>query len=533
MLRISAVPSSSGHAVLRASARLGLVALVCGTSLSLPRPSFGQEPGVDPRMRSATNATFQRLRVTLNKSQTTRLDFSFSDVMVGSSDVADVIPISDQTLYVLGKKIGTTNISVFDKDRKLLAVIDVEVGIDVAMLEARIHESTGNRDIRVRGFDDKVVLSGTAGDAQTVDRAFDVASGLVGGGVVNTTRITSPQQVMLKVRFVEVQRDAGRELGVRLEYLGDRRGIRSGAIGNPSVVNSGADTAGGGVAGPLAVLGSAVTGNPQFAQVFTTLADKGNQIDAFINALEGRGLVRRLGEPNLIAMSGDTASFLAGGEFPVPVNSTTSNGFPTTTIAFKEYGVGLAFTPTVLRNGLINLRIEPEVSELDPTNGVKVGGVEVPGLVKRRAKTTVELRDGQSFAIAGLIQAQTSRTIEQLPWLGSLPVIGTLFRSSAFQQRETELVVIVTPHLVQPVRPGVALSTPFDGSKPVNDPDFFLGGKVENADPKTRERLSAKGKALGSYGHIIDAAPMSDAAVSAAPAKSVAAPVPKPVPVKR
>lgn len=493
--------------------RIGLAALLCATALTAVPAAFADEPGAsDPRMKPASNAVLQRLRVTVNKSQTTRLDFPFADVMVGSSEIADVIPISDQTLYVLGKKVGTTNISVFDKERKLVAVLDVEVGIDVAMLEARIHESTGNRDIRVRGFDDKVVLTGTAGDAQTVDRAYDVASGLVGQNVVNTTRVTSPQQVMLKVRFVEVQREAGRELGVRLEYAGDRRAIRSGVVGSPTIVNSGADTPGGGVAGPLAVLGSAVTGNPQFGQIFTTLADKGNQIDAFINALEGKGLVRRLGEPNLIAMSGDTANFLAGGEFPVPVNSTTSNGFPTVTIAFKEYGVGLAFTPTVLRNGLINLKIEPEVSELDPTNGVKVGGVEVPGLVKRRAKTTVELRDGQSFAIAGLIQSQSQRTVEQLPWLGSLPVLGALFRSAAFQQRETELVVIVTPHLVHPARPGQVLATPFNTSRPANDPDLFLEGKVENPDPKTRERLSAKGKALGAYGHIIDATPASTTA---------------------
>jgi pilus assembly protein CpaC len=528
MVRSPALPSIR---VQKAQFKLGLAALLCAGMMLQPLPVRADEPG-EPRMRSASDAVLQRMRVTVNKSRTTRLDFPFQDVMVGSSEIADVIPISDQTLYVLGKKIGTTNISVFDRDRKLLAVIDVEVGIDVALLEARIHESTGNRDIRVRGFDDKVVLSGLAGDAQTVDRAFDVASGLVGAGVVNTTRVTSPQQVMLKVRFVEVQRDAGREFGVRLEYAGERRNIRSGPIGAPSIVNSGADAAGGGTAGPLAVLSSAVTGNAQFAQIFTTLADKGNQIDAFINALENKGLVRRLGEPNLIAMSGDTANFLAGGEFPVPVNSTTANGFPNVTIAFKEYGVGLAFTPTVLRNGLINLRIEPEVSELDPTTSVRVGGVEVPGLVKRRAKTTVELRDGQSFAIAGLIQAQSQRTVEQLPWLGSIPVLGALFRSSAFQQRETELVVIVTPHLVQPARPGRPLATPFDASRPANDPDLFLEGKVETPDTKNRERLADKARGLGAHGHMIEAQPAAAKTTARSPAPSAPATV-HPAPPQR
>jgi pilus assembly protein CpaC len=198
-------------------------------------------------------------------------------------------------------------------------------------------------------------------------------------------------------------------------------------------------------------------------------------VDAMISALEERGIARRLAEPNLVALSGDTASFLAGGEFPFPVASQ----FNQITVVFKKFGVGLAFTPTVLSGGLINLKIEPEVSQLDPTNVVQVGNISVPSIIVRRASTTIELRDGQSFAIAGLLQSQTSSDSNQLPWIADVPVLGTLFRSASYQKRETDLVIIVTPRLVRPARPGDLLRTPLDSTTPPNDSDLFLHGKME------------------------------------------------------
>src|SRR6185436_12680420 len=201
----------------------------------------------------------------------------------------------------------------------------------------------------------------------------------------------------------------------------------------------------------------------------------GLQADGLLQALEERGVIRRLAEPNLTALSGDTASFLAGGEFPIPVSSTLGS----TTVEWKKYGVGLAFTPTVLGDSVINLKIEPEVSQIDPTTSVSVGSVSVPALIVRRANTTVELRDGQSFAIAGLLQATSSTDQKQLPWLADVPVLGALMRSAAYQKKETDLVIIVTPRLVRPARPGDPLRTPLDTTKPANDPDLFLLGQAE------------------------------------------------------
>ena len=210
----------------------------------------------------------------------------------------------------------------------------------------------------------------------------------------------------------------------------------------------------------------------------------GVSADALINVLEQRGIARALAEPNLVALSGDTASFLAGGEYPIPGGRQLG----TVTVDYKKYGVGLAFTPTVLGHGLINMKIEPEVSQIDPTHTVAVAnGISVPALIVRRASTTVELRDGQSFVIGGLLQSVGQHTIDQLPWLGSVPVLGTLFSSKSYQKNETDLAIIVTPHLVRPARPGDPIKTPLDKTLPPNDVDFFLLGKTEVSRAEARK----------------------------------------------
>lgn len=229
-------------------------------------------------------------------------------------------------------------------------------------------------------------------------------------------------------------------------------------------------------------------------------------IDVMINALEQKGIARSLAEPNLVALSGDTASFLAGGEYPVPVAGSLGQ----ITVEYKKYGVGLAFTPTVLGRGLINLKIEPEVSQIDTTHVVAVSkDVAVPALIVRRASTTIELRDGQSFMIGGLLQANNQNQVEQLPWLGSVPVLGTLFSSKSYQKNETDLAIVVTPHLVRPTRPGDVVKTPTDDSVPANDVDFFLMGKTDltpkqsRAFSPLRPEIAAAGNR--SYtGHMLD-----------------------------
>jgi pilus assembly protein CpaC len=429
-----------------------------------------------------------RVSVVLNKSESYKVDVPFADVLVGSSDIADVIPLSDRQLYILGKKVGTTNVTLYDRNKRLLSIIDVDVRMDTSQLESKIRSSSGSRNIRVGSIDNKLVLSGTAEDSQALDRAVNVAAGLAPGGVVNAMNVNGSQQVMLKVRFVEADRSAERALGVKW-------GVFS---GNGNLLASiGRITAGATGQGATATI---------LSRVISTDSTK---VDLVLTALEQQGFVRRLAEPNLVALSGETADFLAGGEFPVPVSASTTNGFPTTTIEFKEFGVGLAFTPTVLAGGVISLKLEPTVSELDYTNAVRLSGVEIPGLVKRRAKTTIELRDGQSFAMAGLLQSQSARTLDQVPWLGSVPVLGALFRSPSFQQKESELVIIVTPYLVKPVPPGKQLRTPLDNTLNANDLDFFLNGRGEI--PKRDSTLiNAQNQDVGPVGGAPAGAPGRD-----------------------
>lgn len=454
------------------------------------QPAFGQTSGASPR------AKLMRVRISVNKSQALRLEYPFTDVLVGSAEIADVIPLSDQSLYILGKKTGTTNVSVLDEARRVIGVVDVEVGPDTKSVAEKLAAGDGASGIKVRSSGDQVILEGTAIDAPTVDRAVEIARANSPGGVINATRVASPQQVMLKVRFVEVNRNAGREFGIRSDYLGQTRAAQIGHGGRQS---------------DGTILDSLLGTTAPFATILARFANNSRLLDVTIDALESKGLVRRLAEPNLVAMSGDSAEFRAGGEIPIPIASTTQAGVPTITVTYKEFGVKLNFTPTVLSNGLINLRLEPEVSDVDPTIAVTTGPISIPGLTVRRAKTTVELRDGQSFALAGLLQNITERNIEQFPWLGSIPVLGALFRSTQFISRETELVVIVTPHIVKPARPGEMIATPLDSTLPSNDLDLFITGKTEvekPRDPSTsspaQQWILANGSMIdGPYGHIL------------------------------
>jgi pilus assembly protein CpaC len=244
---------------------------------------------------------------------------------------------------------------------------------------------------------------------------------------------------------------------------------------------------------------SLVSGTVPFGSILGTILTGGVDADVLIQALEQRGLARRLAEPNLIALSGDTATFLAGGEFPFPVGQTDN----TVTLEFKKFGVSLAFTPTVLTDGVINLKIDPEVSQLDNTNAIRFAQVEIPSLTVRRASTTVELRDGQSFVIAGLLQANSNTQRDQLPWIGDVPVLGSLFRSAAYRRDETDLAIIVTPHIVEPLSPGDPVATPLDATRPANDVDFFLLGKDEIKTARVN-KLDRSLKDRPWAGHIID-----------------------------
>ncbi len=499
---------------------LALSVIVLGAALAL----FGSvdRAGAADR-RASSGGVFvsdmtdvQRVKVTVNKSRTFKVDTAFSTIVAGSPDIVDVKSLSDHLIYIQGKQTGSTNVILFDASTKQIGILDVEVTIDTSSLQQNIQSSTGARGIRVSASESQVVLSGTAVDAVAAERAMAIATGTVpkGAVVVNAMNVASPQQVMLEVRFLEVDRTAGRQLGVNLSGTNGAGTTiaNSGLAANGSIngITNGPSPSAvlpGGVTGVplLGTAGTLVTGAVPFGSILTNVLklNNGTSVDALVTALETKGLVRRLAEPNLIALSGDSARFLAGGEFPVPVASTAVAGaLPTVTIEFKKFGVELGFVPTVLSRGVINLRVEPSVSELDFTNAVTIAGTTIPALTLRDARTTVELRDGQSFAIAGLLQTRNQQAISQLPWIGSVPVLGSLFRSSSYQQSETDLVIIVTPRLVAPAAPGQVMASPLDSRLPANDVDFFLNGQLEVRKRYT-DYVNSGGDIKGPYGHMI------------------------------
>jgi len=475
---------------------LGVAALAVGLSL---RVATAQDGIV------VETATTKHVAVAVHKSVTIRLAKPFDSTVIGAPEIADVLAVSDRVIYVQAKKVGTTNIAAFDHDKHLLAVLDIDVTPDTASIASQIRSSTSATGIKVGSSNGQIVLTGVARDATVADKALQIAKAATPNQpVVNAMSVSAAQQVMLKVRFLEASRDASRDLGVNwfVANGSGTRGFNTG-LGQPTQVGQSPAATPGGI--PLFQTISTFAGSSSGAPFGVALANLVNsnsaRVDLLISALETKGLVRRLAEPDLVALSGDTASFLAGGEIPVPIVQASSGTSPLITVEYKPFGVQLTFMPTVLASGVINLRLTPSVSELDFTNAVLVSGFQIPALTKREARTTIELRDGQSFAIAGLLQTEGLRNISQTPWIGSVPVLGALFRSTAYQQHETDLVVIVTPHLVEPAAPGQRLATPFDQNLSSNDIDTFLLGQTEVRRP--RARSVAATDAPGPSGYIM------------------------------
>ena len=431
--------------------------------------------------------------VPLDKSQILRLDTAFSDLLIGNPEVVDVMALTDQSVYVLGKAIGATSLMIYGRDKTLLAVLDVVVAPDVEGLKAKLFELVPDETVEVRTLNGAIVLSGTVSSVGRMAKVLAIAERFAPGLVTNLMSVRGSQQVMLKVRFVEVSRTALKRLGLNFDIFDGDFQFTSGDI---FLANPG-ELVGPGGAG---LLGDAfgtglVTGN---------IGTVGLRI--LFEALETKGMAKVLAEPNLIALSGDTASFLAGGEFPIEVaqSGASATGDAAITIEFKEFGISLSFTPTVLDDGLINLVVSPEVSALDFSTAVR----DTPGLTTRRATTTVELRDGQAFAIAGLLQEDFRDAVRQVPMLGDIPVLGVLFRSSEYQRRESELVIIVEPHLVRPA-PAGALVTPADFVAAPRERDLWLHGRIEApvpgraADPAAGLSAAGAGGLSGRFGYIL------------------------------
>ena len=428
------------------------------------------------------------LALGIGKSLVIDLPRDIKDVLVADPKIANAVVRSAQRAYIIGATVGQTNIVFFDSTGQQIAAYDIAVTRDLNGVRAALKQAVPGATLRVEGLGDGVVLSGSAANALEAQQAVDIAGRLAGGidKVVNSITVRGRDQVMLKVTVAEVQRNIVKQLGVDLSA---RMGYGT------SVVNFNNTN-------PFTARGSALV------DTNTTVASFGGgtppAVTATLKAMENAGLIRTLAEPSLTAISGETANFLAGGEFPVPGGNTCdpTTRVCTTQITFKKFGISLGFTPVVLSEGRISLRVATEVSEITQENAVTISGTSIPAIRTNRADTTLEIPSGGSMVMAGLIKEQTKQGISGLPGLAQLPVLGTLFRSRDYVNNNTELMVLVTPYVVRAVAPK-DLSRPDDGYADPSDPQADLLGTVNRiygapGRPETTKTYR------GTYGFITD-----------------------------
>jgi len=377
-------------------------------------------------------------------------------VSLADPEVADARVVSPQQLYLTGKAVGATNLTLWTENDSIFAVYDLVVAPDLTRLKAKLYEILPGEDIRVTTAHDAITLFGKVSSTAKIDQALEVANAFAPERVVNLLQVAGVHQVMLEVRVAEMSRSVTKRLGFNFTVLTE------GAAFGVSQLNR------------LTTFNNTVTEVGATINALFRLQTGGITLTSFIDALKEDGLVKILAKPTLITLSGQEANFLAGGEFPVPVPQQENS----ITIEFKTFGIGLSFTPVVLSDRQISLRVAPEVSELNFSTSVSFSGFVVPSLTTRRASTVIELADGQSFAIAGLLNESVRESIAKFPLLGDIPILGALFRSVSFQKNETELVIMVTPHLVKPVD-ATQQPLPTDTFIEPSDIEFLLLGLLE------------------------------------------------------
>jgi pilus assembly protein CpaC len=462
------------------------VGLVLGFCQLFPAEAWGQASS----RTTLVTTSLQKLNLTVGKSTLLQSPSPVKRVSLTSPEIADAMVISPQQIYLIGKGPGITNLTLWGADNKVTAVVDVEVSPNLSQLKETLHKMfPEEKEIKVSAAHDYLTLAGTVSSNVNLSQVLALASPYAPFDeqkkpkIVNLMEVGGVHQVMLEVRVAEVSRSLLKRLGINFSFLS-----ASGNNFGLSLLNNLTSLPGGG-----------------FPAAVTNISDKINAIirftpgDAtwtfFIDALKEEGLLKVMAEPNLITLSGKTANFLAGGEFPVPVPQSGVAGL-TITIDYKPFGVGLSFTPTVLSNKKISIQVAPEVSELDFSNAVTIAGFVVPALTTRRVSTVIELSDGQSFAIAGLLKDDVRQIVSKFPLLGEIPVLGALFRSSSFQKNETELIVIVTPHLVKPLDP-TKQTLPTDAYIEPDDFEFYLLGNLEGK----KKSKPTQGGLEGNFGH--------------------------------
>ena len=398
------------------------------------------------------------LQLETNRGRLIRLGRAAATVFVANPAIADIQVKSPTLIYLMGKKPGLTTLFAVDAAEVVLANIEIAVTHNLESLRTTVRDFLPDADIRLASVGGSIVIDGTVDSAAAAENIRSLAERFAGTkeAVINRLGVTAASQVNLRVRVAEVSRNINKELGLNWNAIGSLGGLTIGlATGNPFAAAT---------------------------QALKVSASPGHNWDlnAVVDALESEGLVKVLAEPNLTALSGETASFLAGGEFPILVPDSDGR----VTVSFKQFGVSLAFTPTLVSNDRINLHVRPEVSQLSNTNSVNLNNFAIPSLVTRRAETTIELGSGQSFAIAGLLQNNVTHDINKFPALGDIPVLGGLFRSDRFQRAETELVILVTPYIVRPTAKAKLLTVPTDGLVPPSDSERFLIGGTHRRNPQ-------------------------------------------------
>ncbi len=453
-----------------------------GTVTAAPPPADTQPPTqVRAPRGSGANlipANGQRIVLEVNKGTLVRLVGPAATVFVANPDIADVQVKSPTLVYISAKAPGETVIYAVDASDSVLLNAPILVEHDLSRLRSSLRQLAPGERVAAESVDGNLVLSGVVSDAGKADKvralATSIAGEVKGAQVINRMTVATPNQVNLQVKIAEVNISKLNEIGVNWTKIGS----------NLSFLTT----------NPVTLVGE-TTNTLRVGHL------GGQAASAILSALEQEGFVTDLAEPNLTAMSGQTASFLAGGEFPVPISGTsvTTGGFPTITVEFKSFGVSLAFTPTVIDAQHLNLRVRPEVSQLNtsPQGGaVTINGINIPALIVRRAETSVELGSGESFALAGLLQHTSEQDVSKVPWIGDIPILGALFRSDRFRRGETDLVVIVTPYLVQPVQ--TRLAAPTDGLRLPNDAQrVFLSDKYQQGLPGPgRGPITAGGRGL-------------------------------------
>jgi len=466
-----------------------LVGLMLGAALAPLVPAGAADsrvPVLDSRVpvlnMTSSDANSRFVPLGVGKSVAIDLPADIKDVLVADPKIANAVVRSARRVYMIGVTVGQTNIFFFDAQGRQIAGFDIAVTRDLNGVRAAFKRIMPDADIHIEGVGaDGIVLSGSAASQAEAQKAYDIAARLVGDGtkVVNGIMIRGRDQVMLKVTVAEVQRDVIKQLGIDLSGSFNY----GTAVVNFNTVN------------PFSATGQALSD--------TSIAGSFKNVTATLRAMERAGVIRTLAEPNLTAISGETASFLAGGEFPF-VKGTSGPPSFTPTVEFKKFGVSLIFTPVVLSEGRISLKVLTEMSELSTEGALSVaGGISIPSLKTRRAETVVEIPSGGSLALAGMIQEQTKQSINGLPGLLRIPILGTLFKSRDYINHNTELMILVTPYIVRAVAQK-ELSRPDDGFADSNDPSAILLGRLNRIYGAHGKTLDPTANYHGKYGFILD-----------------------------